>query len=108
VGHLHGPFPAVPLSSGPDTWRGQSEGSNAFSDYHTYVCLAFLLRWSAQLKEMDFQALMLFFQLPVKHQEWAPRDTEVLLSGEFLVTGREKVDVWCAEGFLWKSIWSAK
>jgi hypothetical protein len=70
--------------------RGQSEGSNAFSDYHTYVCLAFLLRWSAQLKEMDFQALMLFFQLPVKHQEWAPRDTEVLLSGELFVVAARR------------------
>lgn len=33
----------------------QAEGGDAFSEFHLYVCLAFLVRWSDQLREMDFQ-----------------------------------------------------
>jgi len=33
----------------------QSEGAEAFSQFHLYVCSAFLVRWSHQLREMDFQ-----------------------------------------------------
>jgi hypothetical protein len=33
----------------------QAEGADAFSEYHLYVCLAFLVKWSEQLRSMDFQ-----------------------------------------------------
>lgn len=33
----------------------QAEGGDAFSEFHLYVCLAFLVRWSDKLREMDFQ-----------------------------------------------------
>ena len=33
----------------------QAEGGDAFSEFHLYVCLAFLVRWSDTLREMDFQ-----------------------------------------------------
>lgn len=33
----------------------QAEGGDAFSEFHLYVCLAFLVKWSDQLREMDFQ-----------------------------------------------------
>ena len=33
----------------------QAEGTNAFSQFHLYVCSAFLVRWSNKLREMDFQ-----------------------------------------------------
>lgn len=33
----------------------QAEGSDAFSEFHLYVCLAFLIKWSDQLRQMDFQ-----------------------------------------------------
>ena len=33
----------------------QAEGTDAFSQFHLYVCSAFLVRWSKKLQEMDFQ-----------------------------------------------------
>jgi hypothetical protein len=33
----------------------QSEGPDAFSQFHLYVCSAFLVRWSEKLRKMDFQ-----------------------------------------------------
>ena len=33
----------------------QAEGPDAFSQFHLYVCSAFLVRWSEKLREMDFQ-----------------------------------------------------
>jgi hypothetical protein len=32
-----------------------AEGADAFSQFHLYVCAAFLVQWSARLQEMDFQ-----------------------------------------------------
>lgn len=33
----------------------QSEGPDAFSQFHLYVCCAFLTTWSEKLRQMDFQ-----------------------------------------------------
>jgi hypothetical protein len=33
----------------------QAEGPDAFSQFHLYVCSAFLVRWSEKLRQMDFQ-----------------------------------------------------
>lgn len=68
----------------------QSEGSDAFANFHTYVCLAFLLRWSEKLRSMDFQAIMLFLQEPVDHETWTESSTELLLS----------------EAYMWSALWS--
>lgn len=38
----------------------QAEGPDAFSQFHLYVCSAFLVRWSKKLKEMDFQVCATF------------------------------------------------
>ncbi|GAA5864094.1 hypothetical protein JCM3774_006376 [Rhodotorula dairenensis] len=60
-----------------------AEGGDAFSDFHLYVCLAFLVRWSDQLREMDFQSIIMFLQsLPT--QDWSDKDTELLLSEAFM------------------------
>lgn len=32
-----------------------AEGTDAFSQFHLYVCSAFLIRWSDKLRTMDFQ-----------------------------------------------------
>lgn len=32
----------------------QSDGPDAFSEFHLYVCAAFLCKWSATLREMEF------------------------------------------------------
>lgn len=67
----------------------QSEGSDAFAKFHTYVCLAFLLRFSEKLRSMDFQAIMLFLQEPVDHETWSESMTELLLS----------------EAWMWAALW---
>lgn len=36
----------------------QAEGPDAFSQFHLYVCSAFLVRWSEKLREMDFQVFI--------------------------------------------------
>ncbi|KZT56163.1 RabGAP/TBC [Calocera cornea HHB12733] len=54
------------------------EGSQAFSQFHLFVCTAFLLTWSQQLLEMDFQGMIMFLQsLPT--QDWNDRNIEELM-----------------------------
>ncbi|EMR10813.1 hypothetical protein PNEG_00960 [Pneumocystis murina B123] len=66
-----------------------AEGQSGFSDFHVYVCAAFLVKWSPQLLKMDFQEIIIFLQsLPTQH--WTYKDIEILLS----------------EAFLWKSLFS--
>jgi len=64
-----------------------AEGDGGFSDFHTYVCTAFLSHWSAQLRSMDFSDGLMFLQAPPT-AEWRLQDLEVLLS----------------EAFVWKSL----
>lgn len=60
---------------------------HGFSDFHLYVCAAFLAKWSDKLLKMDFQGIMMFLQsLPTR--EWTEKDIELLLS----------------EAFIWKSL----
>ncbi|SCV73870.1 BQ2448_6300 [Microbotryum intermedium] len=60
-----------------------AEGQDAFSEFHLYVCLAFLVRWSDRLREMDFQSIIMFLQsLPT--QQWSDKNTELLLSEAFM------------------------
>ncbi|KZS98359.1 RabGAP/TBC [Sistotremastrum niveocremeum HHB9708] len=61
-----------------------AEGPDAFSQFHLYVCSAFLVKWSDKLKEMDFQGIIMFLQsLPT--QDWTDHDVELLLSEAFLL-----------------------
>lgn len=56
-----------------------SEGATGFSEFHVYVCAAFLVKWSFQIMEMDFQEIMMFLQaLPTK--DWGEDDIGILLS----------------------------
>lgn len=55
------------------------EGQAGFSEFHLYVCAAFLVKWSEQLQKMDFQETMMFLQaLPT--QNWGEKEMEILLS----------------------------
>ncbi|KAJ3100414.1 GTPase-activating protein [Phlyctochytrium bullatum] len=64
-----------------------AEGSDGFSDFHLYVCAAFLVKWSEQLRKMEFQDTMMFLQsLPTS--SWTDKEIELLLS----------------EAFMWKSL----
>ena len=63
-----------------DTYLAEAED---FASFHVYVCTAFLLHWSPQLKKLEFQDLMLFLQrLPTSR--WDSKDIELLLSQAFL------------------------
>ncbi|CAG8618153.1 1498_t:CDS:10, partial [Paraglomus occultum] len=60
-----------------------AEGPEGFSEFHLYVCAAFLHKWSDQLRSMDFQGIMMFLQsLPTSH--WTEKDIEMLLSQAFV------------------------
>ncbi|KAG2015696.1 hypothetical protein CC2G_008941 [Coprinopsis cinerea AmutBmut pab1-1] len=61
-----------------------AEGADAFSQFHLYVCCAFLVKWSDKLKQMDFQGIIMFLQsLPT--QDWGDHEIEMLLSEAFLL-----------------------
>ncbi|KAI8053934.1 rab-GTPase-TBC domain-containing protein [Syncephalis plumigaleata] len=60
-----------------------SEESDGFSDFHAYVCAAFLVKWSDKLRKMDFQEIITFLQ-SVPTATWTNKDVEVLLSEAFL------------------------
>ncbi|KKA26963.1 hypothetical protein TD95_004058 [Thielaviopsis punctulata] len=63
-----------------DTYLAEEQG---FSEFHLYVCAAFLVKWSAKLLKMDFQEIMMFLQsLPTK--DWTEKDIEMLLSEAFI------------------------
>jgi len=60
--------------------EGPSEG---FSVFHVYVCAAFLVMWSDDLRQRDFQDIILFLQhLPTTL--WQCKDIEMLVSQAFL------------------------
>ncbi|KAK7207983.1 putative GTPase activating protein [Myxozyma melibiosi] len=60
-----------------------AEGPTGFSEFHLYVCAAFLVKWSAQIQTMDFQEIMMFLQsLPT--QDWGEKDIELLLSEAYM------------------------
>ncbi|KAK3628539.1 GTPase-activating protein [Elasticomyces elasticus] len=69
-----------------DTYLAEDQG---FSAFHLYVCAAFLVKWSSQLMQMEFQEIMMFLQaLPTR--DWTEKDVELLLS----------------EAFIWKSLFA--
>ncbi|KDQ21666.1 hypothetical protein BOTBODRAFT_99023 [Botryobasidium botryosum FD-172 SS1] len=57
---------------------------DAFSEFHLYVCSAFLLTWKDELQAMDFQGIIMFLQsLPTAN--WTNHEIELLLSGAFVL-----------------------
>ncbi|KAK0485735.1 rab-GTPase-TBC domain-containing protein [Armillaria novae-zelandiae] len=61
-----------------------AEGPDAFSQFHLYVCSAFLVKWSDKLRQMDFQGIIMFLQsLPT--QDWDDHEIEMLLSEAFVL-----------------------
>ncbi|KAK0708731.1 rab-GTPase-TBC domain-containing protein [Apiosordaria backusii] len=63
-----------------DTYMAEEQG---FSEFHLYVCAAFLVKWSDKLVKMDFQEIMMFLQsLPTR--DWTEKDIELLLSEAYI------------------------
>ncbi|KAL7411818.1 rab-GTPase-TBC domain-containing protein, partial [Mrakia frigida] len=61
-----------------------AEGTDAFSQFHLYVCSAFLVRWSEDLRTKDFQGVIMYLQaLPT--QDWTDAEIRVLLSEAYVL-----------------------
>lgn len=60
-----------------------SETPLGFSNFHTYVCAAFLIKFSNELKQKDFQEILLFLQNPPT-ESWTEKDVELMLSEAFI------------------------
>lgn len=81
MGHVSGKCPSNVLRNTiAHALQAEEDG---FSSFHLYVCAAFLVKWSDQLRKMDFQEVMMFLQsLPTK--QWTEKDIELLLSEAFI------------------------
>ncbi|KAG6850958.1 hypothetical protein H0H93_005827 [Arthromyces matolae] len=67
-----------------------AEGPDAFSQFHLYVCSAFLVKWSEKLRQMDFQNLkpiqgIIMFLQSLPTQNWGDHEVEMLLSEAFVL-----------------------
>lgn len=60
-----------------------SENPLGFNNFHVYVCAAFLIKFSAELKQMEFQDILLFLQSPPTFA-WSEKDVELMLSEAFI------------------------
>lgn len=56
---------------------------SSLNEFHVFVCAAFLIKWSDQLMEMDFQEIITFLQNPPT-KEWRDSDIEMLLSEAYI------------------------
>lgn len=65
-------------------WDTYLAEGGRFSDFLVYVCVAFLLNWSDQLKQMEFQDLIIFLQkLPTNG--WEEQHVEAILSRAYIL-----------------------
>jgi len=64
-----------------DTYLSEERGEG-FSEFHAYVCAAFLVRWSEKLRHVEFQEILLFLQ-SLQTSDWTNQDIELLLSQAF-------------------------
>jgi len=73
----------IPLRATIRLWDTYLSERNGFSDFHGYVCAAFLRIWSKQLQaEKDFQGIMLLLQaLPTQH--WSDKQICELTADAF-------------------------
>lgn len=55
----------------------------SLSEFHVFVCAAFLVKWSDELMKMDFQGIITFLQNPPT-KSWKESDMEMLLSEAYI------------------------
>ena len=80
VGYVHGKSYFAHEETNVNATKAEEQG---FSEFHLYVCVAFLVKWSDKLLKMDFQEVMMFLQaLPTR--DWTEKDIELLLSEAFI------------------------
>lgn len=73
----------IPLRCTVRLWDTYQSEQNGYSDFHLYVCAAFLDRFSSDcLREKDFQGILMFLQnLPTHH--WHDEEIGELLAEAF-------------------------
>ncbi|KAL3698931.1 hypothetical protein R1sor_016953 [Riccia sorocarpa] len=73
----------IPFSLVARLWDTYLSEGDAFPEYLVYVCASFLLTWSDQLQQLDFQEMVLFIQhLPTRN--WTHQELEMVLSRAFM------------------------
>ncbi|KAH9315005.1 hypothetical protein KI387_023632, partial [Taxus chinensis] len=64
-------------------WDTYLAEGDAFAEFLVYLCASFLLTWSEQLQQLDFQEMVLLLQhLPT--QNWTHQELEMVLSRAFM------------------------
>lgn len=61
-----------------------SEFPTGFSEFHVYVCCAFLMKFSDELKELKFQEIIINLQDTTKTHNWQVKDLELILSEAYI------------------------
>jgi hypothetical protein len=74
----------IPLHCSVRLWDTYIAEENGFGNFHIYVCAVFLVYWSPQLKQMDFEQLLLFLQ-KVPTADWTDVEIETLLAEAFIL-----------------------
>ncbi|SCV03657.1 LAMI_0H09912g1_1 [Lachancea mirantina] len=82
--------PSSPLGKETSNSRIRNDGGTeqvsrqaSLSEFHVFVCAAFLVKWSDKLVHMDFQEIITFLQNPPT-QNWKESDIELLLSEAYI------------------------
>lgn len=71
-----------------DTYISDEDG---FTTLHVYVCLVLLLKWSAKIKKMQFNEMMLFLQsLPTK--DWGEDDLTMIVGEAYVYKSMFETD----------------
>lgn len=75
----------LPLRAVVRAWDTYLAEDNGFESFHVYVSAALLCHFSATLREMDFQSMVMFLQdMPTK--EWREEEVEPLLSQAYILS----------------------
>lgn len=73
-------FPFLLVTRLWDTYLAEGD---KFPDFLVYACASFLLTWTEQLQQLDFQEMVLFLQhLPTRR--WTHQELEMVLSRAFM------------------------
>ncbi|ORX90319.1 RabGAP/TBC [Basidiobolus meristosporus CBS 931.73] len=74
----------IPMNATIRMWDTYlAEGESGFSDFHLYMCAAFLVHWSEHLRKLEFQEIIMYLQsLPTQY--WTEKEIEMLLSQAYI------------------------
>lgn len=74
-----------------------AEGTDAFSQFHLYVCSAFLVKWSEKLQKMDFQVCQPSFCYSRRPRKSSIKAEKAVLTGQL---GNHHVPPTATDGIL--------